>query len=636
MCGIAGLFRVSGDRSERSLGAAARSMADALVHRGPDDDGVYAASRDGLAFGFRRLSIQDVSDAGKQPMLSASRRYAIVFNGEIYNFREIRRELEKAGVGEWRGRSDTEVLLAAIEAWGLDRALEAVDGMFAFALHDARTRRLILARDRMGEKPLYYGWIGREFRFASELKAIVAAGREGVSLDTDAVAGFITFGYVPTPLSILSGIRKLPHGAKAELPLDAAIAGCDLSPVRYWRARDRIGNETFAGDPAAAAATLEDLLRGALAQRAISDRPLGCFFSGGIDSTAIVALMADQHRDLDTFTIGFEDERFDEAPWAAEIARHLGVRNHAQYVTGKDMLGFVGGFADLFDEPFGDVSALPTLALSRFTRDAVTVALSGDGGDELFGGYDRYFRIPARWRERNALRRLFPELPYGWLNRVSGCFPRPGRWGDKAMRARGDRRAPDIETLHRFHVSRWRLADRPVREKVTGYFASPDEWPDAVDPQARVMFADSQSYLPDDLLVKIDRASMAHSLEVRAPLLAREVVEFAWRLPGRLKLGPDGAKLPLRAILRDRIPPALLNRPKSGFEPPLAEWLRSPLRDWAETLIRSLEIGPLADGVLDPRPVRALWEEHQARHRNWHFEVWNVLVLADWRRRWRV
>lgn len=636
MCGIAGLFRISGDRSEKSLGAVAQSMAEVLDHRGPDDGGVYVAPRDGLAFGFRRLAIQDLSDAGQQPMRSASGRYVIVFNGEIYNFHEIRRQLEDAGVGKWRGHSDTEVFLAAIECWGLNRALEKADGMFAFALHDVTVQRLTLARDRMGEKPLYYGWVGGEFRFASELKAIVAAGAESVSLDVNAAASFVTFGYVPAPLSILSGVRKLPQGTTMELRLDATSVGEVPAVQRYWHIRDFHGRDAPDDEPAKNATKLEALLRGVLAQRAIADRPLGCFFSGGIDSSVIVALLADQHAGLDTFTIGFEDARFDEAPWAARIAGHLGVRNHVAYVTGDDMLEYLDGFAELFDEPFADISALPTLALSRFTRDRVTVALSGDGGDELFGGYDRYFRLPAKWRRRNALTRMIPDLPYEWLNRVSASFPRPARWGDKAMRAQTDNRAPNVETLHCNYMSRWRVVDRPIREHVAGYFASPDQWPDVDDPQMRVMFADSQSYLADDLLVKIDRSSMAHGLEVRAPFLARAVVEFAWRLPSRLKLGPDGTKLILRSILKDRIPAALLDRKKSGFEPPLAEWLRGPLRDWAETLIESLECGPAADGVLDPEPVRALWNEHLARQRNWHFEIWNVLILADWRRRWRV
>ena len=631
MCGIAGFIDTAKRRDRAELTRLATAMADRLVHRGPDGSGAWADEAAGLALGFRRLAIQDPSADGAQPMAAPDGRYTIVFNGEIYNFLELRRELDERGDRAWRGRSDTEVMLAAFGAWGIDGALARFDGMFAFALWDAKHRALTLARDRMGEKPLYFGWAGKSFLFASELKAIAGHPDFENRIDAGAVAAMMRYSYIPVPASIFRGIEKLPPGGTATIDADGAV-----SRGRYWDTLAEAERATpFDGDEDAAVRELERLMLRSISRRMLADVPLGAFLSGGIDSATVVSLMQKTAAEpVRTFTIGFTEPRFDEAPTAKAIARHLGTDHTEVYVDPAESLHALEHMPYVYDEPFADVSQLPTLLLSRLARAHVTTALTGDGGDELFGGYPRYRKAAAQWRDdRPVSESLMRIVPFGPLNLISAGFGKPGRFGDKLWRALSDRTKPSIELLYEGYVSRWRVYDRPTTDPRIGYFID-GRWPAVDDDLLRLMLCDAMSYLPDDLLVKVDRAGMAVSLETRAPLLNHDILRFAWGLPTRFKLSGGIGKRVLRGVLARHVPESLFDRPKRGFEPPLADWLRGPLRDWAQSLIASDRLA--ADGILDPEPVRAVWEEHLKGQRNWHFELWNVLMLQSWREAWRV
>lgn len=639
MCGIAGFIDSKRGRPRDRLIAEVTGMADALTHRGPDDAGQWVAPELGLALGFRRLAIQDLSPEGAQPMTGAGGRHTIVFNGEIYNFQDLRRQLAGEGVGGWRGRSDTEVLLAAVARWGLATALSRFDGMFAFALWDAEARTLTLARDAMGEKPLYFGWHGDLFLFGSELKAIAAHPDFRGVIAPEAVAGFMRYGYVPAPRSIFAGIEKLPPGGTLTLSLDGADRGGEASVVRghFW---DPIAEAEdaapFEGGAGAAVDRLEHLMKRSIGRRMVADVPLGAFLSGGIDSSAVTALMQElSDRPVRSFSIGFTDKRYDEAPFAREVARHLGTEHTELYVDPARTVELVPRLPRIFDEPFADISALPTMMLAMLTRAHVTTALSGDGGDELFCGYPRYWETVAQWRRDSPMSaNMLKLVPFGPLNVISSGVGKPGRFGDKLWRRLSERSAPSLERLYELKMSRWRIWDRPAALPTDGYFAPGARRADLDDDLKRLMLADAVTYLPDQLLVKIDRASMAASLEARAPLLDREIVRFAWGLGSEHKWKDGTGKWVLRQVLDRRVPKHLIDRPKRGFEPPMADWLRGPLRDWAQSLIASDSLA--ADGLIDPEPVRAVWEEHLKRQRNWHNELWTVLMLQSWRQHWGV
>jgi asparagine synthase (glutamine-hydrolysing) len=650
MCGIAGLLAVGDAPPEAALARDVAAMAAALKHRGPDDAGDFVDAAAGLALGFRRLSIIDLTATGHQPMASPDGRHVIVFNGELYNYREIKRALEQEGIGGWRGRSDTEVMLAALTHWGPERALAAFNGMFAFALWDRRDRVLTLARDPLGEKPLYYGWSGNHFLFGSELKALMAHPAWDGVIDRGALALFLRLDYVPGPHSIFRGVFKLQPGHMLQLDAGRARRGWLPAPRAYWSAATvarAAAAAPFRGTEAEAEARLDALLRDAVALRLEADVPLGTFLSGGIDSSCVTAVMqAVSERPVSTFTIGFDDPKYDEAPAAAAVARHLGTRHTELYVGEADALELVRDLPRLYDEPFADVSQLPTLLLSRLTRRHVTVALSGDGGDELFGGYPRYQRLAREWPRVAALPaplragfgRLAEAVPVDALNAQLGrrlAFGgRPARPGDRlSRRLRGWGAASPID-LYRRYVSRW----QGVGRLVPGAPDLPTVFDRAAEaamptPAETAMVLDALGYLPDDLLVKIDRASMAYGLEARAPLLDPRIAAFAWSLPVELKLRDGGGKWLLRRVLARYVPEALTDRPKRGFDPPLGAWLRGELRDWAEDLLDPA--GLAADGLIDPRPVRERWIEHLAGHRNWRHELWSVLSFAAWRRHWR-
>lgn len=644
MCGIVGFVDSSPHRTEEELDSIIRQMSLRLIHRGPDDEGALVDAEAGLAFGFRRLAIQDLTPSGNQPMVSANERYVIVYNGETYNFQDLKADLQRTGMRNWRGTSDTEVLLAAMSRIGVAGMLNRVDGMFAFALWDRQSHRLHLARDRMGEKPLYYGWVGNSFVFASELKGLCDHPEWSGEIDREAFSAYMRYGYVPGPMSIHAGIRKLPPGYWVSLDLHALDPGTLPAPRPYWDARvvvERAATHPFNGELDDAVDELDRLLTQSVERRMVADVPLGAFLSGGIDSSTIVALMQKTaDRPVKTFTIGFGDSEYDESKAAKAVAAHLGTEHTELHADADAPLDAVGRMARIYDEPFADKSQIPTVLLAALTRKHVTTALSGDGGDELFGGYPRYLTGAATWRRmggRSALssgaaRWALDHLPLAAFNTLSTFGGKPGRLGDKLYRLLRDfaNIAPE-QVLERSHA-RWRVLDPPVDAFRAGYFNDPEAWPDVASTEKRMMFADSVTYLPDDILVKMDRASMAVSLEARAPLLSREVVEFAWSLPLGFKIGFGENKRVLRRLAARYIPNELIDRPKQGFEPPLAEWLRGPLRDWADALLQPDALA--AGGLIRPEPVLSAWREHCNGHRDRNGDLWNVLMFQAWRAEW--
>ncbi len=619
MCGIAGFWQ-QGGATQSALTARARAMADALVHRGPDDTGLWTDVEAGVAFGFRRLSILDLSPAGHQPMGSQSGRYVIAFNGEVYNFREMRMELECSGY-RFRGHSDTEVILAAIEAWGVHAALGRFVGMFAIALWDRQERKLSLIRDRLGIKPLYYGWMRGTLLWGSELKALRTHPSFREDIDRDSLALFLRHSAVPSPYSIYKNVYKLPPGSMltVDTPSEEAVM---RKPVVYWSAQrvveDGVRNG-FDGNEAQATDQLDRLLREAVRLRMIADVPLGAFLSGGIDSSTVVAMMQSQsQRAVKTFSIGFREDDYNEAPHAREVAAYLGTEHHELYVTSREALDVIPRLPEIFDEPFSDVSQIPTYLVSRLTRSHVTVSLSGDGGDELFSGYSRYRTAQRIW---NTM---------GWLplslRRSLGTLL-PGRRGEVWRDLLG---MPSAEALYHRMVSHWKKPQELViggTEPPTQLFRM-QEGPGGLEFPRHMMLADLVSYLPDDILAKVDRASMAVSLEARVPLLDHRVVEFAMSLPASMKVRGGQGKWILRQVLERYVPRKLTERPKMGFGVPMGAWLRGPLRDWAEDLLSSDRLR--REGYLDPAPVRKIWEDHLSGARDWQYYLWDVLMFQAW------
>jgi asparagine synthase (glutamine-hydrolysing) len=624
-------------------------MAAALRHRGPDDEGFWHDAEAGVGLAFRRLAILDLSAEGHQPMLSAGGRYVIAFNGEVYNFRALRAELESTGA-RFRGHSDTEVMLAAFEAWGLTAAVSRFVGMFAFALWDRTERRLHLVRDRIGIKPLYWGWSRGALLFGSELTALRRHPSFAASLDRAAVAGFLRFNYVPAPHAIFEGFRKLEPGCIRTFDLAAATPGGDGRLAPYWTladvAREGLAHP-FAGDERDAVDELEQRLKDSVSLRMIADVPLGAFLSGGIDSSLVVALMRSQAGGpVRTFTIGFEVEEYDESPWARRIAEHLGTTHTEHLVTAAEALAAIPRIAALFDEPFADSSQVPTLLVAELARRHVTVALSGDGGDELFAGYKRYALFADLKRTlghlprgaRRALGRVLGAVPVETANRLAGLFNpwlrrygSGGAFGDKIRKLADLLALPDDRALYVELLSHWKNPERLVagvreRPRLADLADRPTGFGDPIHP---LMFDDTLAYLPDDILVKVDRTSMSVGLEARVPLLDHRVVEFAWRLPLSLKVRRGGTKWALRQVLYRHLPAELVDRPKMGFGLPIDVWLRGPLKAWAEDLLSESRLR--RDGLLDPGPIRQKWSEHTSGRRNWHYYLWDVLVLQAWR-----
>ena len=677
MCGLTGFWLPAGTpaedrfaRAAASVGVAGeerhvhlehtvRSMADALVHRGPDDAGTFVDARAGLALGHRRLSILDLSSDGRQPMSCPGGRYTLAYNGEVYNFAELRGALEARGV-RFRTRTDTEVVLHALIEWGVEQALSRLIGMFAIAFWDAQERSLVLARDRVGIKPLYYATQDGGLSFGSELKVLRRHPAFRAELDRDALTQFFRFNYVPAPHAIYRDAKKLLPGSFARITADSVASGC-VDEVVYWDPREVAARGTRSISAHDAEEALDELLREAVGARTVSDVPLGAFLSGGIDSSLVVAYLQQlSDRPAQTYTIGFREEGYDEAAHARAVAEHLGTEHHELTVTPEDALAVIPGLARTWDEPFADSSQIPTAIVSRFARSGVTVCLSGDGGDELFGGYPRYFlterlrrgfgRVPRALRGLAAgSLRAVPGGLWEGLARRSSLLRRKGLtpgWASYRMQRLADLFAltGDGEgdaALYRSMVSHWKEPERLVLGGMEpeGVHDEPLETLGRGESQSRgpgtfsrMMLVDTLTYLPDDILCKVDRASMACALEARVPLLDHRVLEFAWSLPHDVRVGPEPGKGLLRRLLARHVPRELFERPKMGFGIPIAAWLRGPLREWGEEL---LDPKRLADeGILSPEPVREAWDAHQSGRASLGYYLWDLLAFQAWHEVW--
>jgi len=629
------------------MASRARAMISSLRHRGPDDADTWADAEAGIALGHSRLAVLDLSDNGRQPMDSSSGRYVIAFNGEIYNHLSLREQLERDGMRQvpWRGHSDTETLLAGIEAWGLEGTLKKSIGMFALALWDRQERVLCLARDRLGEKPLYYGFQKGTFFFASELKAIKAYPLFEGQIDRDAIALQLRLGYIPAPYSIYKDIKKLLPGCFLKIYRGGNTQSEDLVP--YWSLDEVIKSgidAPFAGSDEEAIQSLNNLLRDSVHQQMVADVPLGAFLSGGVDSTAIVALMQSQSsRRVKTFSIGYNEAGYNEAEYAKAVAQHLGTDHTELYVSSRQALDVIPLLPALFDEPFSDASQIPTFLISEMTRKHVTVSLSGDAGDELFGGYNRYLGTQRWWDKIESIPLWARHLasfglsslkPAAWdrIGRAVALFPQLGgrglNLGNKVTKLAGVLEVDDSTSLYRHFISHWPQPDKVVINGYAPPAVATSNLPGLGSVVEQMMALDTLSYLPDDILVKVDRAAMGVSLETRVPMLDHRIVEFAWRLPLHMKIRNGQGKWILRQVLYKYVPKELIERPKMGFGVPIDSWLRGPLRDWAESLLDESRLR--REGFFNPWPIRQKWIEHLSGQRNWQYQLWNVLMFQTW------
>lgn len=657
MCGFAGFLGGMAMHGVAGEEALLQRMANTIAHRGPDDAGYWHDVDQRIGLSHRRLSIMDLSPAGHQPMHSASSRYVIVFNGEIYNHLDLRKSLSglppllhgfEGGIN-WRGHSDTETLLAGFDAWGIQGTVERAIGMFAFAVWDKQTCILTLTRDRIGEKPVYYGWQGRGneavFLFGSELKALRAHPVFENNINRGALSLQLRHNYIPAPYSIYEGIAKLRPGSLLTVSLQHRIP----KVCAYWSgvqiAESGVAN-TFAGSPEQAVDELEVLLKDSVRQQMVSDVPLGAFLSGGVDSSTVVSLMQVQSsRPVKTFTIGFHEEGYNEAEHARLIAKHLGTDHTELYVTAEQAMAVIPRLPTLYDEPFSDSSQIPTFLVSQLARQHVTVSLSGDAGDELFCGYSRYLMTANLWHKLAtvplplrtlAARVLTCVSPQSW-NKLAGVvenlLPQSARFanvGDKLHKGAGVLASPSVDALYLGLVSHWH---DPASVVIGGYepptlLTGDAPALDGLDDVQRMMALDMLTYLPDDIMTKVDRAAMGVSLETRVPFLDHRVVEFACRLPQSMKLHNGQTKWALRQVLYRHVPKALIERPKMGFGVPIADWLRGPLRDWAESLLDETRL--LNEGFFKPELVRRKWEEHLSGRRDWQYQLWDVLMFQLW------
>lgn len=656
MCGITGYWGPGEVAPEASLVGA---MSQRLSRSGPDGSGTWLDSEAGLALAHRRLSIMDLSEAGHQPMVSPCGRYVIVYNGEIYNHTDLRAELEAEGRHfAWRGHSDTETLLAALRHWGVEETLQRLNGMFAFALWDGAQRTLVLARDRMGEKPLYYGRQADTFLFGSELKALVVHPDWQGQVDRDALALYLRYSYVPTPWSIYQGIRKLPPAHYVVIGDNGRGVG---EPQCYWDLASiaEQGVASAGGEPGELTQSLDELLGDAVSRRMVADVPLGAFLSGGYDSTMVAALMqAQSDRPVKTFSIGFHEEGYNEAEHAKAVAQHLGTDHTEWYISPEEAMAVVPDLPEMYDEPFADVSQIPTHLVSRLARQHVTVSLSGDGGDELFAGYNRHVVGPSVWNKvawmPRSLRRVC-----GWgVGMAAGASHQSwARWlglsqtpqlEQKLGKLASALRAGDGDGFYEDLVSVWKepglVKGASGRESGDGNSSqrlAPLNRPEAgsykggvtvgdngLSLRERMLLLDMLTYLPDDGLTKVDRATRAVALEARVPLLDHRVVEFAWRVPEAFKYRDGQGKWLLRQVLYRYVPKALMDRPKMGFSVPIDEWLRGPLRDWAEELLDADRLE--REGYFHPEPIRQVWQGHLSGQRDHGQRLWTVLMFQAW------
>lgn len=643
MCGLTGFLNVRNGVNRELAQHWLHEMASAIARRGPDNDGYWVDPDAGIGLAHRRLAIVDLSPAGAQPMASSSGRYVLAFNGEIYNHQLLRQALEREGkvVSPWRGHSDTETLLAGFDAWGLESTLQRTIGMFAIALWDRELRTLMLARDRLGEKPLYYGWQrqGSEsaFLFGSELSALRRHPMFAADINRDALGLYMRHNCIGGANSIYTGIHKLLPGHI--LTVSSAV----LEPVAraWWSGTDVVAQgvaHPFAGTPEEAVAELEALLRNAVGQQMMSDVPLGAFLSGGIDSSTVVALMQSQSlRPVRTFSIGFHEEGYNEAEHAKAVAKHLGTDHTELYVTPEEALAAIPKLPTLYSEPFADSSQIPTFLVSQLARQHVTVSLSGDAGDELFCGYNRYQMTARLWGKASRLPHPLRQLaasavtavPPSVLDKLGGLLSM-SRVGDKLHKGAALLGSRSVGDLYRGMVSHWSDPASVVLGATEPATVLTSRIPalQGLSDVERMMALDMLSYLPDDILVKVDRAAMGVSLETRVPMLDHRVVEFAWSLPLTFKMRGGVTKWPLRQVLYRHVPRELIERPKMGFGVPIDRWLRGPLREWAETLLTEPRLR--AEGYFDPVPIRQKWAEHLSGKRNWQYHLWDVLMFQSW------
>jgi asparagine synthase (glutamine-hydrolysing) len=623
-------------------------MTSALRHRGPDAGATFVDAEAGVALGHRRLAVVELTERGAQPMHSANGRYVIVYNGEIYNHRDLRRELETKSAVAWRGTSDTETLIECFSVWGVAATLKKTVGMFALALWDSVERRLTLARDRFGEKPLYYGYVGHgpstALLFGSELKALRACALFDNPIDRDAVALFLRYSYVPAPRAIYRDVFKLEPGAILEVAA-GEVAARPQRAEKYWRYEDVVAAglaDPFV-DEREAIAAVEQALLAAVGRQLVADVPVGAFLSGGIDSSTIVALMQAQSRwPVRTFTVGFDEAGFDEAPHAREVARHLGTQHCEIRVTPAEARAVIPKLPKIYDEPFGDSSQIPTSLVCAMARQETTVALSGDAGDEMFGGYNRYVVGPALWKRlartpsaaRHVLGAGAERMPArGWaaLARLPGLAGRLASFKDKAYKLGPTLGAlRDADDLYKALATEWAAGATPVLGAADAATRLDDLAFAAgvAETAQRMMLFDGVTYLPDDILAKVDRAAMAVSLETRVPLLDHRVAEVAWRLPLSMKIRDGRGKWALRQVLYRYVPREMVERPKAGFAIPIGQWLRGQLREWADDLLSEVRLRD--DGYLDVAVVRRLWSEHRRGSRDWTPRLWNVLMFQAW------
>ena len=658
MCGIAGILDF--ELSSESLELKGRQMMQSLFHRGPDEGGSWRSDNYNLILLHRRLSIQDLSASGAQPMLSASKRYCVVFNGEIYNFKEIASDLSKRG-HQFVGHSDTEVLLAAVVEWGVAGAVKQFVGMFAFALWDRDNKMLHLCRDRLGEKPLYYGWLGKAFYFASELKAIEkVVSKDQLETDLEALSGFLKRGYISAPHSIYRHIYKLMPGTILSIPVAGDAASQQLppgyspwadsssvSPKTYWSvlnsANEGLSNLITGEDQVIE--KLDDALHQSVRRQMIADVKIGTFLSGGIDSTVVSAIaQSESSEKVRTYTIGFSEKEYDESVYAEKIARHLGTDHLTMQVTPEDVLNVVPDIASIYDEPFADSSQIPTYLVSKLAREHVTVCLSGDGGDELFAGYNRYLWTQRLWSRLSpvpaSLRQLlgrglaipspaFWDYMYQGLTRFrTDSFEKQKLVGLKIQKLAGFMRQQDIYKAYDYLMSYWNEPECLIRGQLSpGSHRFSDSYLDARNFVDQAMYIDQTDYLPGDNLAKVDRASMAVSLETRLPLLSHEVVDLAWRIPVAMKVKNNVSKWALRKVLYRYVPQEMIDRPKMGFSVPVARWLRSDLKEWAEDLLASMDSD---GGMLQKKIIETTWREHISGKRDHSHRLWTVLMYLSW------
>jgi len=647
MCGLNGFFNV---KSAISAITAIERMNAAIVHRGPDAEGVWFDDKIGLALGHRRLAVQDLSSAGAQPMHSSDGRYVLVFNGEIYNHHSLRKHLSGQGFAcSWRGGSDTETLLACFEVWGIEKTLRASVGMFAFALWDKTQCTLTLARDRLGEKPIYWGWQQQELYFSSELKGIKAHPSFKPEVDRDSLTLLLRHNCIPAPYSIYKNVEKLRPGHWIQLPLGDPTRAMAVRPQAYWSLNSVVQSgrtDPFEGSEEEAITTLEQTLMESVDRQMLSDVPLGAFLSGGIDSSTIVSLMQAHARfPVKTYTIGFDNTGYDEATHAKAVAAHLGTEHTELYVRPEDALAVIPSLPSLYCEPFSDSSQIPTFLISQLASQNVTVALSGDGGDELFGGYNRYLMACRVWQKSRLLPRSLRLMvaaaltalpPKQWdtlFAKVNSFLPTSMRLrtpGDKAHKLAGVLGVDTEQAFYRYLTSHWLAPEKIVigaREPET-MINNYDFWPEVDSFDQAMMVMDAQTYMPDDILVKVDRAAMANSLETRVPMLDPGVVEFAWKIPQSYKIRYGEGKWLLKQVLFRHVPQDLVERPKMGFGIPLHDWLRGPLRDWAEALLDERRLKN--EGFFHPGPVRQMWQAHLSGKRNHQHSLWDVLMFQAW------